>query len=210
MSVEVKSGATSDLWTVDPTSKAARITPYDPLGRIVAPQSKATFFATALFTPPATPTDMVTIYGSASKTVRIISFKITTTNTAAGSQTFYLLRRSSVNTTGTFVAGTPVQADTTDAAATATVGHYTANPGGLGTLVGNISIVRRASTVLVPATFAGIAEDAGFDLLDWMTNSLMDKLLTLNGTSQGICLNFNGAALVSGQVHIYRLVWIEE
>jgi len=210
MSVEVKSGATSDLWTVDPTSKAARITHYDALGRIVAPQSKATFFAAALFTPPATPTDMVTIYGSASKTVRIISFKITTNNTAAGSQVFYLIRRSAVNTAGTFVAGTPVQADSTDAAATATVGHYTANPSGLGAVVGNVNIKKQASPVLTPATFAGIVEDAGCEMVDWMTNSIMDKLITLNGTAQGLCLNFNGAALVSGQVHSYRIVWIEE
>jgi hypothetical protein len=206
----IKSGASSDQLTIDPTSKAGRVTLYDATGRAVAAQSKATYFAANTFTPPATPTDMVTIFGSASKMVRVISFRITTTNTAAGSQQFFLIKRSAVNTTGTFVAGTAVPADSTDAGATATVGHYTANPGALGTAVGNVNIKRVASPVAVPATFAGVKEDAGVDLLDNMNNSLLDKPVMLSGVAQGLCLNFNGAALVAGQTHAYQIVWTEE
>jgi hypothetical protein len=205
----IKSGASSDNLTIDATSKAARVTLYDATGREVAYQSKPTFFAANTFTPAATPTDIVTIYGSASKTVRVISFRITTTNTAAGSQAFLLVKRSAVNTTGTFVAGTAVPADSTDAA-TATVGHYTANPGGLGTLVGNVNIKRVASPAAIPATWAGIVQDAGYDMLDVALNSKLDKPLTLIGTGQGLCLNFAGAALVAGQTHAYQVVWTEE
>ncbi len=206
----IKSGASTDQLTVDVTSKAARVTLYDATGRAIAFQSKATYFAANTFTPAATPTDLVTIFGSATKTCRIISFHITTTNTAAGSQTFFLIKRSTVNTTGTFVAGTAVPADASDGAATATVGHYTANPGGLGTAVGNVNIKRVASPVLVPATFAGIVQDAGYDMLDNMANSLLDKPVVLSGVAQGLCLNFNGAALVAGQIHTYQIVWTEE
>lgn len=206
----IKSGASSDQLTIDATSKGARVTLYDAAGRAIAFQSKATYFASNTFTPPATPTDMVTIFGSGTKTIRVISFKITTTNTAAGSQQFFLVKRSAVNTTGTFVAGTAVPADSTDAAATATVGHYTANPGGLGTLVGTVNTKRVASPVAVPATFAGVKEDAGVEMLDQMANSLLDKPVTLSGTGQGLCLNFNGAALVAGQTHAYQIVWTEE
>jgi hypothetical protein len=210
MSIELKSGASTDLATVDPTSKAVRVSTYSAEGVEVSAESKDTFFATNTFTPAATPTDLVTIYGSATKTVRVVKFVITTTNTAAGSQTFFLIKRSAVNTTGTFVAATAVPSDSSDSAATATVGHYTANPGGLGTAVGTTNIKRVASPVLIPASFAGIVDDAGFDMLDSQINADWDKSIVLRGVAQGLCLNFNGAALVSGQVHAFQVIWTEE
>lgn len=185
--------------------------PVDSSGREVSPQSKLTYYAASTFTPAATPTDIVTICGSATKTVRMLSFKITTTNTAAGSQTFFLIKRSTADTTGTFVAATAVPADSTNGAATATAfGHYTANPGALGTSVGNVNVKRVASPVLVPGSFAGVKEDAGVEMLDNMANSHLDQPITLRGIAQCLCLNFNGAALVAGQIHTYQLVWIEE
>lgn len=206
----IKSGATSDQLTVDATSKALRNTPYSTAGRSLAPQSAATFAVAGTFTPAATPSDMVTIYGSASTIVRVISFKITTTNTAAGSQTFNLIKRSAVNTTGTFVAGTIVPLDSTDAATATSVGHYTVNPGGLGASVGTINVARVASPVLIPASFAGIVQDAGYDLLDFGSQSALDKPVVLRGIAQGLCLNFAGAGLVAGQIHAYRIIWTEE
>jgi len=205
----IKSGASSDQLTIDATSKASRNTLYDTTGRSVAFQSKPTFYASGTFTPAATPTDLVTIYGSASKTVRLISFKITTTNTAAGSQQFLLLRRSAVNTTGTFVAANLVPADTTDTA-TATVGHYTANPGGLGTSVGTLNIMRAASPAAIPASFAGVVTNAGFDMLPDAPQAILNKMITLNANTQGIVLNFASAALVAGQTHAYQVIWTEE
>ena len=206
----IKSGASSDQLTIDATSKAARATLYDAAGRAIAFESKATFYASGNFTPAATPTDLVTIFGSASKTIRVLSMKIGTQNTAAGSQAFFLIKRSAANTTGTFVAGTAVQADSSDAAATATVGHYTANPGGLGTSAGNVNIKRVASPVLLPATFAGIVQQSEVEMIDQALLSLVAKKLVLNGTAQGLCINFNGAALVSGQVHNWQVIWTEE
>ena len=210
MALIVRSGATTDEWTIDPTSKAGRVTPYDEAGRVVAPQSKRTYFVTNTFTPPATPTDMVTIFGAAGKIITVVSFRITTTNTAAGSQQWFLIKRSGTNTGGTFVAGTSVPARATDGAGNATVGHYTANPSALGAAVGNVNIKRYASPVAVPATFAGIVQDAGHDMLQHMPNSLLDKPITLEAATEGLCLNFNGAALVAGQTHAYQIVYTEE
>lgn len=206
----IKSGASSDNLTIDPVSKAARTTLYTSQGREVSPQSKNTYYASGTFTPPGTPTDMVTIFGSASKTVRVLALLITTTNTAAGSQQFFLIRRNAVNTGGTFVAGAPVQADSADAAATATVGHYTANPTALGIAAGNVNIVRVASPAAVPASFAGVVAKAAVDMLQGSENGLLHKPIILSGTSQGLCLNFNGAALVAGQTHAYQIIWTEE
>lgn len=208
----IKSGASTDSMSVDATSKAARTTDYDTTGRDLSVQSKQTFMIASTFTPAATPTDLVIIEGSATKTVRVISMKISTTNTAAGSQQFFLIKRSTADTTGTFVsAGTPVPLDSSNAASTVNrVGHFTANPGALGTAVGTINIVRVASPAAIPASFAGVKEDAGIEMFGWMNNSLLDQPITLKGVSQCLAINFNGAALVAGQTHAYTIVWIEE
>jgi hypothetical protein len=207
----IKSGAGSDLWTIDSVSKAGRITAYNSLGREVAPNSKATFSASGTFTPAATPTDLVTIFGSGTKTVRIIKIEIGTTNTAAGSQQFLVVKRSAVNTGGTFVAATAVSKDTTDgASATATVGHYTANPSALGTSAGTVITKRLASPAAVPASFAGVVVDAGHDFANDSPSNTPGKQMTLSGTNQGYAVNFNGAALVAGQTHFYNVEWTEE
>lgn len=229
----IRSGASNDEWTIDSTSKAGRVTLYTAAGAVAMPtvdatagaervtiydtagnalfsQTKTTYMASATFTPAATPTDIVTINGSGTKTIRVYSFKITTTNTAAGSQQFFLIKRSAADTTGTFVAGTAVPLDSSNAAATATVGHYTANPGALGAAVGTIVTARVASPVATPASFAGVAFDAGIDLLASLDVSIFPQIVTLRGTAQGLCLNFNGAALVAGQTHAWQIMWTEE
>jgi hypothetical protein len=206
----IKSGASSDQATVDPTSKALRATLYDSAGRELSSQGKQAYMASSTFTPPATPTDMVTITGSATKTVRVLALYLGTQNTAAGSQTFFVIKRSTANTGGTFVTATNVPLDSNNNAATAVAGHYTANPAALGTAVGTIRNIRRASPVLVPATFAGVVEDSGIDLLNFGDNSLLDQPLTLRGVAQQLAINFNGAALVAGQIHNWWALWVEE
>jgi len=206
----IKSGVTSDQWTIDPTSKAGRVTLYDSLGREISSQSKKTFAVSGTFTPPATPTDLVTIFGSASKTVRVLYFKIATTNTAAGSQQFFLVKRSAVNSGGTFVAGTAVPMDSADGAATATsYGHYTANAASLGASAGTINTKRVGSPAAVPGAFLqGV--DASVDMIDFNKANSLEKPVVLNGVAQGLALNFNSAALVAGQTHAYTIVWTEE
>jgi len=206
----IKSGATADLLTIDPTSKAARVTLYDSAGREVSFQSKATFCASSTFTPAATPTDMVVISGSASKTVRVLSFVISTTNTAAGSQAFVLAKRSTADTVGTSVTPTVVPFDS-NFTATAVVLHYTANPT-TGALVGNMNIKRVASPVAIPATWAGITNDAAVEMLPSVAQglSVLAQPVTLRGIAQQLVLNFAGAALVAGQTHAYCVVWTEE
>lgn len=206
---EIKSGASSDQLTIDPVSKAARVTKYDAAGRELSTQSKALFYASGTFTPAATPTDLVTIFGSASKKVRVLSFKITTTNTAAGSQQFFLIKRAAVNSGGTAVSATLVPAETGDVA-TATVQHYTANPAALGTSAGTINTKRVASPVATPATWAGITREGDYEMLNRTFSDPLQKPLTLTANTEGLCLNFNGVALVAGQTHAYQVIWTEE
>lgn len=174
------------------------------------PQPFITYMASSTWTPPATPTDLSVITGSATKTVKVWSWRICTTNTAAGSQQFSLIKRSTADTTGTFVASTVVPLDSASAAATASIGHYTANPGALGTVVGTLNTVRIASPVLVPATFAGIVQDACYEMIPAMRNGIYVQPIVLRGIAEQLAINFGGAALVSGQIHAQTAVVSEE
>lgn len=151
-------------------------------------------------TPPATPTDMVTITGSATRTVRIISWEISTIQNTAGINTYFLVKRSSANTGGTSAAVTAIPLDANDAAATATVRSYTANPT-LGGTVGSI----RATRLLSPA-----AATAQFGAWVWSFDTLNSKPVVLRGTAQVLALNFNGAALPAGLSVSCSINWTEE
>ena len=82
-------------------------------------------------------TDVFVISGSATKTVRITKISFDAIQTTAGQAIIILARRSTADTLGTSTAPVAVTFDTTNAAATAVVLAYTANPT-LGTLVGNV------------------------------------------------------------------------
>lgn len=205
MSVTTKSGATSDLWTIDPTSKAGRVTIYDASGRDLSGDSKATYSAaTATFTPPATPTDFFIINGSATKTVRIISLLFTCTQTTAGINNFYLIKRTSANSGGTAVATTIVKNDSSDAAATAVCQHYTANP-----TTGSSSGFVKTLKLLTPAP-ASLVTGITYELIYQDTRGY-PKPITLRGTAEGLAINFQGAALPTGMAGMaVSATWTEE
>ena len=208
----IKSGNSYDHLIVD-ANNSARVSDYNTLARPIARQGEKTFVVSAAFTPPATPTDLIQISGSASKVVRVYSIYFGATNTAAGSQQYFVLRRNSPNiiTTVNFVMPGVVSLDSQDVP-TAIAGHYvTTTPlaASLGNSIGNINIVRWASPLLVPGAWAGVVREAGKELLPWSPLCLLDKFITLRGPTQILAVNFNGAALVGGQVHTYRIVWTE-
>lgn len=205
MSVSLKSGASSDILTIDPTSKAGRATLYDANGRVLSLDSKATYSAaTALFTPPATPTDFFIINGSASKTVRIISLTWSALQTTAGINVLYLIRRTSANSGGTAVATTIVKHDTNDSSATAVAQHYTANPT-TGSSSGQIQTLK----LLTPAA-ASLVSNVHHQLLPVDAKGIY-RPIVLRGVAEGLAINFNGAALPSGMANMsVGVTWIEE
>ena len=209
----IKSGATTDQLTIDPTSKAARVTLYGTDGRPL--NTAATYGISSNHTPPATPNNLVIIEGSASKTIRVLEMWIFTQTTAAGSVQFFLKKYSTAATGGTFVsAGTPVPYDSNDAASTQNrVGHFTGDPTP-GTLVGIIRAVTVATPVVRPATPAGIIEISGVDMISGAqgAGSMLSHAqpITLRGVGQYLAIDFNDVALVAGQVHQYTIIFTEE
>ena len=163
---------------------------------------KATYYYAVLgYSPAATPTDVLQITGSGSKTIRVRRIRIGGVATAAGNMPVQVFRRSAADTGGTPTTITEARADTIDPTpATATVVTFGANPSPLGAQVGG---VMRAGRVQLSAAGSGVAANVlefNFDI----------KAGVLRGTSQFLCLNMNGAALPAGAAFDIEIVTEED
>jgi hypothetical protein len=163
--------------------------------------SKQTYSAAiSSLTPPATPTDMIVISGSATKTIRVTKVELSITQTVSGTNTFFVILRSSADSGGTSSTITNVSHDSSNAGATAVVKSYTANPT-LGTVIGTV----RATKIFTPIP-GTLTTPYIFDF----TNDGIDQGIVLRGTAQQLALNFNGAALPSGLSITCNIDWSEE
>src|SRR5262245_64634991 len=96
---------------------------------IDAPAGKTTYSSTSgIFSPDATPADVFTITGSATKTVSITKMCISSVQSTAGINAWYLTKRSTANSGGTSSNLTEIPYDSNNAAATATTLSYTVDP----------------------------------------------------------------------------------
>lgn len=149
----------------------------------------------------ATPTDILTITGSATKTVKVNRILISGTQTNSGQAHFYLIKRSTADSGGTSSTVTATSHDSTDAAATAVVTSYTANPT-LGTTVGTV----RAITLLIPSSNAA-SSTGSISALELA--QAPQKSIVLNGTSQQLVVNLNSISMAGSALDIV-VEWTEE
>lgn len=188
--------------TPDVTDRAARL-----LG-VVSIQKQATYRAStsAVFVPAVTAAvPFFTIYGSASKTIKVQSIVVSGITLTAVAYINIGLRKYSTAATGGTSTGSPTATplDSTSAAATATVLAYTAIPTA-GTTVGDISS-RRVLGQSTTAAAAGIPQIVDFDFSPTGdTNSPV-----LRGTAQGLGLYFITAPATTISCLI-RVEWTEE
>lgn len=163
--------------------------------------SRTTYrYAGLSFAPVATPTDIIEIIGSATKTVRVKRVKLEGAATAAGNMPASLVRRSAVPTIGSAVrtAITAAKHDSGDAAATAVVSTIgTANFGTVGTTAGIVA----AGLLQMSALATGL----GVSPLVWDFSTRNDKPLILRGVAESLCINMAGAAIPSGGVIHYEI-----
>jgi hypothetical protein len=165
----------------------------------------ATYSASATnFVPAASATDVFTITGSATKTIKIIDFGFSSTTTAGSGIALGIsfIKRSTANTGGTSVVATNVPYDSNNAAATAVVRHYTANPT-LGTSVGTV----RTRRIIVPAAGSNGSGTAGGSEEEF--GSRPGQPIILRGVTQQFCINLNGTS-ITGPVSAAFVEWIEE
>jgi hypothetical protein len=150
-------------------------------------------YAEIAFSMVATPTDVLVIQGSATKTVRIRRIFLSGAATAAANMPFTIVRRSTAGTLGSAVltAVAAAQEDINNAAPTAVVSTVgTANYGTVGTSAGIIA----AGRLGMPALASGVAFTP-FDL-----DLRLGKSIVLRGTLDFVCVNFGGTAIPSGGV----------
>ncbi len=162
--------------------------------------------STAFFTGAASATDIFQIYGSGSKTVKVLKVLVATI-AVGGSSTpsrYYLLKRSTANSGGTAVTLTNVPVDSNNAAATAVVKNYTANPT-LGSSVGQVS----AAVLAMPDPTAG--SNTRYAPVTIFDADKYGQPITLRGTSEGLVVNCNGVTIggLTPTIAI-TVVWTEE
>ncbi|MGZ5028998.1 MAG: hypothetical protein ACXWAT_00855 [Methylobacter sp.] len=154
--------------------------------------TKATYrYAMPDFTPVATPTDILVIQGSATKTIRIKRIAVYGESTAAGSMGVQLVRRSTAGTLGSAVltAVTAGKHDTGDGAATAVISTVgTANYTTLGTSAGVMG------AALLTFGNAGAVQSG----VVWDYSTRNDKAIILRGATDFLCINMNGDAVPTG------------
>jgi len=163
---------------------------------------KATYSAAFVgLVPAAATTDLVTITGSGTKTVRIIRMVLSTSTTSGSgiSVNVSVVKRSSANSGGTSSNAVAVPHDSNNAAATATVAGYTANPTTLGTAVGPIRAIR----------YSAITAGGNQNELTWEFGNRPSQAIVLRGTSQQLSINLNGASITGGIADL-SVEWTEE
>lgn len=199
----IKSGSSVNQLDIDAVSNAARVTLYAPDGTLQVPGVKASYLAySAAFTPGATPQDVFTIIGSATKIVKVLRMWLSSTQTTAGVIGWGIVRRSTVNSGGTSAAVTAIRSDLNDPAPTATVLQYTANPT-LGTLVGG------AFSGFVNSPAPGTAGSGTVGIFVDFPDSL-GKPIVLRSAQDVLGWTFGGVALPAGLSLRVGVVWTEE
>ena len=149
--------------------------------------------STGPFAAPASPTDVFVITGSASRTIVVRKIILTATQTTGSVVRMSVVKRSADDTGGTSVADTKVPYDSAYAAATNTVRHYTANPGALGAIVGNV----RDDKIYVPITtvVANLPQ-----IWDFTENG--SPGIRLRGVAEILALNLNATTVAGNSLNI--------
>lgn len=185
---------------------SAQIAP--PSGGTATPPAtySAAFSPSASGTAVAvTTTDFWCIAGSGSKTVFITLVTLTgQTSAAAITARLNLVIRSTLDSGGTPTTITAVPHDSANAAATATVTSFAANPASLGTLVatlkGYVQVIQSSATSQPGGPFYSIAETWGA--------IRGAQPLTLRGATQAACLNSNATTTLANVM--VNVEWYEQ
>jgi hypothetical protein len=169
----------------------------------VVQKTKNTYSASASWLVVAGASDVATISGSATKTVRVLRILINGTKTTAGQELLALIKRSSTNIGGTFgsSAGFIVPHDSTSPAPTAVFGQYTTNPTALGTQVG----IARTARAFFPAV-ATVQNNA---FVVWEFTAAPDPGIVLRGTSEILALNLQLGSTINDNIYM-SIDWTEE
>ena len=150
------------------------------------------------FSAANNPTDIFTITGSATKTVKVTKITVTASQTTSSQRDVLLIKRSTANTGGTSTTQTAVPNDSTNTAATAVVRAYTANPT-TGTTVGTL----KSRKLFIGTT------TANSDELLWEFGTGELQPIILRGVNEVLAVNMNGVTS-AGDLYNINVEWTEE
>ena len=174
-----------------------------------SPNAQATYSASSgAFASALLATDIFTISGSATKTVKIQRIILTADQTTASVVVVNLVKRSALDTAGTSTTLTAVPYSSASAAATAVVKSYTANPTALGASVGNVSSDK---LVITNSTGGGLAnQSAGGLRYEWSWgDGNQTQPIVLLTAAENLAINLGGVTVVGGSFNIV-VEWTEE
>lgn len=171
---------------------------------------KATYSAAKVgLVPGSSATDIFTITGSTTKTIRVtrIELAATTTSATPAALDILLLKRSTANTGGTSTGSpTAVPHDSNNAAASATVLAYTAPPT-TGNLVG--TAIRNQKYLMALATSTA-TDFPQIDHLMWDFGDRPAQAIVLRGTGDVLAINLNAATPTATASFDIAIEWTEE
>jgi len=179
---------------------------------VAHPYTKATYMGSTAFTTPAAATaDMFQLFGSSTKTVKILWIALCYQGTTPGTTTdqVFLVKRSTANSGGTAGTTTVTPVDSNNAASTAgaTCKVYTANPTP-GTLLGQLAAYNLCAYFPPAGTGTVSAVVPTLVLFD---ARLAGQPITLRGTAEGVCVNFNGVIPSATTPKLaFNIIWTEE
>lgn len=200
MALGVRNDANASLTSTDLDYSPIAVTPAGLIKIVQDSPVKTTYGSSILnLATAATATDVVTLSGSATKTVKIIEIGISGSATTAVALGIQLIKRSTTNTTGTSTTPAIVPFDSANAPGTAVFRAYTANPGALGTAVGTLKVHK----LLIDSTTV----TSNFIL--YQHGSTPGQPIVLRGVGEFLAINFNSTTITGSSMCIY-MVWTEE
>lgn len=163
-----------------------------------ASTSKPTYSATGFLTPAGSPTDVCSITGSATKTVRVRRVIVSGANSAAISEAVSIIKRSTANSAGAGSAMTQVPYSSTNSAGTVAVAELWTGAPTVGTAVGTLAdryVLFGAPTSLAPATVFDFGQ--------------LGSPVFLRGVAQQLSVNLQGQGGGAGTI-ICTFEWTED
>lgn len=188
--------------TQDPSGYHASVVSLD--------SGKATYRAAGNFIPqPTAAVTVLSIQGSATRTVRVKRIGLSGVSTAAGQNVYQLLKTSALGAGGTAVLPTPTPLDSSSAAATAVVQHYTTTLKATGVAIGGPLSMANVQTC-VTAVPAAVIVPAATQLFPEF-GAPIGQAIVLRGAAQFLEVqNVAAANLAAGTVLCYFVEWEED
>lgn len=171
--------------------------------------TQQTYRAAGSFTPLVTAAlTIISLKGSATKTVRVKRILLGGTATALSNTLFKLIRVSAIGAGGTGVNPTIAKNDTRSAAATAVATHYTTAANAADTTAeGPLSCFNLFQSTVTTPTVAFCEPQVVYP----ERGAPGGQSIILNGVAEFLAItNFNGGNMAAGSIIQYAIEWVED